>query len=67
MKLSNKAYDVLSICAKIIAPIATFIAAILTIWHIPYAAEITATLAALDTCLGGIVTVLKKNYDKKNG
>jgi len=66
MRISNKAYDVLSFLAKIIAPIATFIAALLTIWNIPYAPQITASLAALDTCLGTIVTILKKSYDKEN-
>lgn len=65
MKISNKAYDVLSIIAKIVAPIATFISALLTIWNIPYAQQITASLAAFDTCLGVIVTILKNNYDKE--
>lgn len=66
MKISNKAYDVLCIVAKIIAPIATFISALLVIWNIPYAEQITATLAAFDVCIGAIVTVLKVNYDKQN-
>ncbi len=64
MKLSNKAYDNLCIIVKCIAPILTFISAVLAIWHVPYTAQITATLAALNTCLGGIVTVLKSQYDK---
>lgn len=66
MKISNKAYDILCIIAKIIAPIATFISALLVIWNVPYAEQITASLAALDTCLGVIVTVLKNDYDKRN-
>ncbi len=64
MKLSNKTYDKLCIIVKCIAPILTFISAVLAIWHVPYTAQITATLAALTTCLGGIVTVLKSQYDK---
>lgn len=64
MKLSNKTYDKLCIIVKCIAPILTFISAVLAIWHVPYTAQITATLAALNTCLGGIVTVLKSQYDK---
>lgn len=64
MKLSNKAYDNLCIIVKCIAPILTFISAVLAIWHVPYTAQITATLAALNTCLGGIVTMLKSQYDK---
>lgn len=64
MKLSNKTYDKLCIIVKCIAPILTFISAVLAIWHVPYTAQITATLAALNTCLGGIVTKLKSDYDK---
>ena len=65
LKLSNEAYDKLCIIVKCIAPILTFISAVLAIWHVPYTAQITATLAALNTCLGGIVTVLKAVYDKQ--
>ena len=65
MKLSNKTYDKLCIIVKCIVPILTFISAVLAIWHVPYTAQIAATLAALNTCLGGIVTVLKAVYDKQ--
>lgn len=65
LKLSNEAYDKLCIIVKVIGPILTFISAVLAIWHVPYTAQITATLAALNTCLGGIVTVLKAVYDKQ--
>lgn len=34
------------------------------ILNIPYTAEITATLAAVDALLGSLVTVLKSQYDK---
>jgi hypothetical protein len=64
MKISNKVYDVLCIIAKIVAPVCTLIAAILTIWHIPYTKEITATLAAFDVFIGSLVTVFKIQYDK---
>ena len=66
-KMSNATYDKLCILVKCIAPVLTFISAVLAIWHVPYTAQITATLAALNTCLGGIVTVLKAVYDKENG
>lgn len=65
MKLSNKAYDRLCFIVKVIGPIVTFISAVLAIWHVPYTAQITATLAAFNTCLGGIVTKLKSDYDKQ--
>lgn len=63
--INNKVYDALKICAIVIVPIATFISALLVIWNIPYAEQITATLAALEALLGGIVTALKSYYDKK--
>lgn len=66
-KMSNETYDKLCILVKCIAPILTFISAVLAIWHVPYTAQITASLAAFNTCLGGIVTVLKAVYDKENG
>lgn len=65
MKLTNKTYDKLCLIVKVIAPIITFISAVLAIWNVPYTAQITATLAALNTCLGGIVTKLKSDYDKQ--
>lgn len=64
MKLSNKNYDKLCFIVKFIGPVITFICAVLAIWHVPFTAQITATLAALNTCLGGIVTKLKADYDK---
>lgn len=67
LKLSNEAYDKLCIIVKVIGPILTFISAVLAIWHVPYTAQITATLAGLNTCLGGIVSALKAEYDKENG
>ena len=67
LKLSNENYDKLCVFVKVIGPILTCISAVLAIWHVPYTAQITASLAALNTCLGGIVTALKAAYDKENG
>ena len=64
--ISNKAYDILNIIAKIVAPTITFISAVLSIWNVPYTAEITATLGAFDVFIGGLVVVLKAKYDKRN-
>jgi hypothetical protein len=66
MKISNKTYDLLCLIAKIIAPFATFVSAILTIWGLPYAQQITATFAAVDVFMGALVTILKAQYDKEN-
>lgn len=63
--MSNKAYDIIKTIALIATPTITFIAAVISIWNIPHGAEITATLAALDTFLGALVVVLKVNYDRK--
>lgn len=67
IKVTNETYDKLNLLVKVIGPILTFICAVLAIWHVPFTAQITATLAALNTCLGGIVTKLKEEYDKENG
>ena len=61
--MSNRQYDILKQVALIAVPVATFIAAVLKIWQVPYTAEITATLAAFDALLGGLVNVLKSQYD----
>lgn len=63
--MSNKTYDTVKNIALIVAPVITFAGAIVSIWNIPYAAEITATLAALDTLTGAIVLVAKKIYEDK--
>ena len=63
--MSNKAYDIIKTIALVATPTITFIAAVISIWNIPHGAEITATLAALDTFLGGLVVVLKIKYDRK--
>lgn len=63
--INDKVYDFLNIIAKIIAPAATFISALLAIWSVPHAEQITASLGALDVFLGALVVVLKANYDRK--
>jgi len=65
--MSNKAYDIIKMISLIGAPAITLIAAIISIWNIPYGAQITATLAAVDTFLGALVTILNVNYKKKLG
>ena len=63
MKLSNKAYDILKVIAWIITPLVTFIGALCIIWGVPYAEQITATLAAIDTLLGSIVAHSNATYN----
>lgn len=65
MKTSNAMYDTLKLVALIATPVITFLAALISIWNIPQGAELTASLAALDTLIGAVVVILKTNYDKK--
>lgn len=63
--MSNSMYDKLKAIALIATPVTTFIAAICSIWDIPYTTQITATLAAIDSLLGAIVLVANKLYKGK--
>lgn len=64
--ISNKVYDIIKLVALIGAPVIVFLSALCNIWDIPHAAELTATLAAIDTLIGAIVTALKADYDRQN-
>ena len=66
MIINSKVYDALNIVAKLVAPIATFVSAVLAIWHVPYTEQITATLGAFDVLIGAVVVVLRATYNKKN-
>ena len=63
--MSNKQYDTIKMLALLAAPILTFLAALVSIWGIPYGEQITATLAALDTLIGGIVVIAKARYKEE--
>lgn len=65
--MSDKTYDTIKNVALIVAPVITFIGALVSIWNVPCAAEITATLAAIDTLAGAVVIVAKKIYDDQKG
>lgn len=64
--MSNKTYDVIKAIALFAVPVLAFITALCSIWNVPYCEQITATLTAIDTLLGGIVIVAKKLYDGKD-
>lgn len=61
--MSNRTYDTIKNIALIITPVLAFLASLITIWNIPYGAELTATLTALDALTGAIVIVAKKIYE----
>lgn len=64
MKLSNKSYDILKTFAWIVVPALTFIGAVCIIWNVPFAEQITATLAAFDTFLGTLLKTSNYQYNK---
>ena len=63
--MTNKQYDLIRLMGEIAVPVIAFITAICTIWNVSRCAEITATLTALDTLIGAIVMILRKNYNKR--
>lgn len=65
--MSDRMYDIIKNVALILTPVLAFLASLVTIWNIPYGAEITATLTAIDVLAGAIVVVTKKIYDGKGG
>ena len=63
--MNNKTFNIIRLIGEIAVPVIAFITAICTIWNVPRCAEITATLTALDTLIGAIVMILRKNYNKR--
>lgn len=63
--MTNKTYDIIRTIGEIAVPTIAFITAICTIWNIPHCAEVTATLTALDTLIGAVVMILRKDYNKR--
>ncbi|MGP1505187.1 MAG: phage holin [Eggerthia catenaformis] len=67
-KMTNEVYDILKEVALTILPaLSVFIVAIGKIWNIPYTAEVSATVMAIDTLLGACLHVSNKNYNIENG
>ena len=62
--MSNRTYDIIKVTALIATPLIAFLASLCSIWTVPHAQEITATLTALDTLLGALVVVLAREYNK---
>lgn len=60
--MSNKAYDILKIISMILPAFAALIVAVGKIWGIPYYAEISGTIAAVDTFLLAVLKVLSDKY-----
>lgn len=66
MILNNKVYDVLKWIALIALPAtATLWFTIAKIWGLPYIAEITGTMVAVDTFLGTLLGISNISYQLK--
>ena len=62
--MSNRTYDTIKMVSLLAVPLVAFIGALCTIWDVPHAEQITATLTAIDTLLGAVVVILAKEYHK---
>ena len=63
--MSNKQYDTLKLAALIAVPALAFLTSLCTIWHVPHAEEITATITAVDTLIGATTAIIAKAYHAK--
>lgn len=64
--MKNKTYDTLKIIAQVVLPlVATFYTTLGEIWGLPLTVEISGTIMAVDTLLGGILMKLSSDYNKK--
>lgn len=62
MRISNETYDRLKPVCLILLPFLTFLAAVVTIWNVPHAHEIAATVAAIDTLIGTLLKLSSDSY-----
>lgn len=63
--MSNKAYDALKLIALIAAPVSVFIVAVLSALGVPQTDTVTAILAAVDTLLGSLVEIARREYERR--
>lgn len=63
--MSNKAYDTLKLIALIAAPVSVFVVAVLSALNVPQLDVVTAILAAVDTLLGSLVEIARREYERR--
>lgn len=64
--MKNKTYDRLKFIAQVILPLlATFYVTLAELWGLPFSTEISGTIMAVDTLMGGILMKLSSDYNKK--
>lgn len=69
MKIPNKVYDVLKwICMIVFPAIITLYSTLADIWNLPYAENVTKTIAAIGTFCGILIGISSHAYykDAKN-
>lgn len=62
--MANSVYDVLKTISLLVAPIGAFVVSMLSIWTSIDTMPIVATITALETLLGAILTISTHNYNK---
>ena len=60
--MSNRTYDILKQIALWAVPLSVFVASMGKVWGLPYAEQISATLAAVDVLIGAVVSVSARAY-----
>lgn len=61
--MSNKMYDILKFCALIAFPaFGSLYFGLASIWGLPKADEVVGTIVVVDTCLGVLLGISKKQY-----
>lgn len=64
--MKNKTYDHLKFVAQVVLPLlATFYVTLAELWGLPFPTEISGTIMAIDTLLGGVLMKLSSDYNKK--
>ena len=64
--MKNKTYDRLKFIAQEVLPLlATFYVTLAELWGLPFPTEISGTIMAVDTLLGGVLMKLSSDYNKK--
>lgn len=60
--MSNKTFDTLRLLEAVFVPLITFAIAMTDTWGFAHAAQIAATLAALNVCFGAVLEGLRQIY-----
>ena len=62
--LSDLTYKVLKHAAAVALPaLGALYFALAQIWHLPHAADVVGTIAAVNTCIGGLVVTSSASYN----